>query len=606
MSAIPTAPTTGAAKDNANNQVFPNTGESVQSVTDLTIPGRGLDWTFTRTYRSGVQEPGPLGSNWELNYTRRLWVATPQNLAEIRHSFADATPGEVVRIDGSNRADIYQTSGAGFPAPLDTGFISPNGFFTQLTRNPDGSYSERDQSGTVITYAPPDQTGVAVMTSMADHNGNTLRFQYDDATGHLTRVIDTLGRPIDYLYDGRGLLTEVRDFDGRSLRLQYDAHGELVGETSPAVTGTPTGNDFPAGKTTQYAYSEGYPDARLNHELLTVTAPNEVATGGPPRLAYTYDTDPASPNAGRVLSVATGGTNATGAPSGGTIRYAYQSLTSQMPTDLVTPELRTTVTDANGNVTAYEYNLLGNIVQSQVFTNRHVNPSDPASFLTTFRYDQDYHPSSQRRTPTSRSTTKSTRRRRRAATTPATPPPTAGSTHLGATPRSPPSTTRRGRTSPGYPRRSGAGSRRRRSSNGCWPRASPWAWGTSTATAAPTRSTATSSAPTSPRSACCPTRTRGPSRARSCAAASPPAVTAARLSTTRPRAGPPTSGWGTPWRSPAAPAPTRCAPSPPTPPPSWWCSRPGGRSPTPPRPMRSCPSRPASAARPAAATPTRP
>src|SRR5262249_42616548 len=148
---------------------------------------------------------------------------------------------------------------------------------------------------------------------------DTLQFQYD-TQGRLTHVIDTLGRPIDYMYDDRGLLTEVRDFDSptRSLHFQYDSYGELVEQTSPAVTGTPAGNDFLDGKPTRYTSSEGSPDARLNHELQTVTAPNEVATGGPPRLTYTYDTDPGSPDAGRVLSEMMGGTNASGVPSGGT------------------------------------------------------------------------------------------------------------------------------------------------------------------------------------------------------------------------------------------------------------------------------------------------
>ena len=39
--------------------------------------------------------------------------------------------------------------------------------------------------------------------------------------------------------------------------------GDLISVTSPAVTGTPTGNDFPNGKTESYAYSSGFGD---NHE----------------------------------------------------------------------------------------------------------------------------------------------------------------------------------------------------------------------------------------------------------------------------------------------------------------------------------------------------
>lgn len=108
-----------------------------------------------------------------------------------------------------------------------------------------------------------------------------MQFQYN-SLGQLATVIDTLGRPVSYSYNSTGLLTSVTDYTGRTLHLGYDAQGDLVAVTSPAVTGTPNGNDFPDGKTEQYTYSDGYPVAALNHEMLTDTAPNEVATGGPP------------------------------------------------------------------------------------------------------------------------------------------------------------------------------------------------------------------------------------------------------------------------------------------------------------------------------------
>ena len=43
--------------------------------------------------------------------------------------------------------------------------------------------------------------------------------------------------------------------------------------TTPIVTGTPNGNDFPSGKTTVYTYSTGFADELLNHNLLTITDP---------------------------------------------------------------------------------------------------------------------------------------------------------------------------------------------------------------------------------------------------------------------------------------------------------------------------------------------
>ena len=72
-------------------------------------------------------------------------------------------------------------------------------------------------------------------------------------------------------YNGAGRIASVTDFSGRAVTYGYNAAGDLITVTSPPVTGTVTGNDFPAGKTVTYGYSSGFADARLNHNLLTVT-----------------------------------------------------------------------------------------------------------------------------------------------------------------------------------------------------------------------------------------------------------------------------------------------------------------------------------------------
>ena len=143
-----------------------------------------------------------------------------------------------------------------------------------------------------------------------------MQFVYN-GIGQLVQVIDTLGRPIDYRYNGQGQLVEIVDFVERSIHFEYDANGDLTAVTSPTVVDTPNSNDFPDGKTERYTYSSGFTDARLNHNLLTVTAPNEVVTDGPPRVVLTYETDPSSPDVDRVLSQTIGGTNLTGVPAGG-------------------------------------------------------------------------------------------------------------------------------------------------------------------------------------------------------------------------------------------------------------------------------------------------
>src|SRR5262249_29487153 len=157
-----------------------------------------------------------------------------------------------------------------------------------------------------------------------------------------------MGRPYQYYYDSSGRLTAVTDYDGRMTRMTYDTNDNLTSVTTPAVTGTPTGNDYPNGRTTQFTYD-------ANHRLPTRTSPDEVMTSGPPYLSYTYDSQ------GRVTSVLDGGTGADGVPAGGTIRYTYQSLgTPSGPNDTTTATRQTTMTDRNGNVTVYQYNQYNN------------------------------------------------------------------------------------------------------------------------------------------------------------------------------------------------------------------------------------------------------
>ena len=268
------------------------------------------------------------------------------------------------------------------------GFLAPAGFFTQLTRNTDGTWLERDRHGGKAFYSVTNSLGVAQLTGLRDRNGNQMSFEYNNL-GQLSRVVDTLGRAITYQYDAVTLrLINVQDFAGRTIRYEYDLNGDLTAVTGPAVTGTPNGNDFPAGKTCQYAYSSGYADNRLNHNLLSITAPNEVASGGAPRMVVQYQTNTNSPDVDRVTQLTIGGLNSSGVAAGGTISYQYQSLGTAASNDFLTAVFQNTVTDRNGNSAQYQFNQLGNIVQLRRFT-RGLRAQEPAYFQTQFEYNQD-------------------------------------------------------------------------------------------------------------------------------------------------------------------------------------------------------------------------
>jgi RHS repeat-associated protein len=345
-------------------------GASTVSSRDQQIPGRpgAMDYVHDRTYRSDIAYNGPMGHNWDFNYNERLQQVTANNILEIRLTFPEAQEGDLLHHNGFARTALYVRN-------ADGSFDSPSGYYTRLDENVDGSFNEYHRHGLVVSYGPPAADGIAQLMRKRDRNANTLTFHYNQF-GQLIQVIDELGRAIDYSYNDAGLIEKFVDFLGRVVSYEYD-RGDLVSVTSPSVTGTPNGNDFPDGRTRRYRYTH-------DHKLLEITAPNEVASGGLARVVYVYE-------AGRVKSLTVGGTNHTGVPAGGTLLYDYDTLSSAGgPNDLTTAVRQTAITDRNGNRTVYPFNQLNNVTQSTEFTRNLRRGSDPSSFESNYQFNKDY------------------------------------------------------------------------------------------------------------------------------------------------------------------------------------------------------------------------
>ena len=343
----------GSAQDNAMGNLLLHTGEFTQRAVDLAVPGRGFNWRFERAYRSGWSYAGPLGYNWDFNYNRRLFIKTN----------ADA-----LRLDGLGRADLFARNG--------TKFDSPAGIYNILTNHPNGTFEELEPHGTRWFYSAPNCFGVAALAQVVDRYSNALRFHYNSG-GQLTNATDSTGRAYSYQYDAHGRLVRVEDFTHRGVTYTYDDNGDLAAVTSPPVSGTPTGNNFLTGITVRYAYTNGFFDSRLNHNLVAVTAPNQAESGSP-RLTVAYDTNPGSTNVDRVLAIG----------MSGTISYGYSYLGTNSHGDFTNAVFQSTVTNRNGNVAEYRFNQLGNIVRSIRFT-QDLRPGEPDGYTNYFAYSAD-------------------------------------------------------------------------------------------------------------------------------------------------------------------------------------------------------------------------
>jgi YD repeat-containing protein len=334
--------------DSAGGMVLLHSGELRLERTDMMIRGRRLGFTFRRTYRSGNHDLGPLGFGWDANVYRRLEVLAS---------------GDVLRHDGTGRRDRYVRLGSG-------DFQSPPGFYTKLMENA-GEFLLRFPDGTRETY-----TAAGQIRLVQDRIGNRLEFDY--TAGQLTTITDELGRVITLFYTPAGRLERLTDFTGREVLFSYDTAQHLTEVRSPLVLGTPHGNDFPLGKRERYVYDSGAGNPALVHNLIAVVAPNEVADGSlTPRAMVHFGAGGADFD--RVLMLTSGGTNASGVPAGGTIRYTYDFAPAGGPPGTFA---RTTVTDRNGTINVYDHDVDGHCL-------RVVEDAGGGDFTTSMSYNAD-------------------------------------------------------------------------------------------------------------------------------------------------------------------------------------------------------------------------
>ncbi len=298
---------------------------------------------------------------------------------------------DVMLFDGHTRVDTYQLQ-------VDGTWQAPE-HFRVFSQEPDESYLLTFPDGGTWRFFPLDGSPTqGKISALVDRNGNTMSFGYD-AGGLLTEITDTLGRQITIGYDENGFVGSVTDFAGRQVVYQYydgiepgGSWGDLKSVTSPPIVGSPTENDFPAGKTMVYTYSTGFVDARLNHNLLTITdAKGQTFLTN----EYSSETDPSGTTFDHVVRQRLGETDEI-------IDYAYLPQTSRGPG---LPVLQTIVNDRVGNVEEHFFDSRNRNVMSRELSGRAVadqpttdtlnrptgqlRPTDPAFFETSWEYNAE-------------------------------------------------------------------------------------------------------------------------------------------------------------------------------------------------------------------------
>ena len=356
------------------NELF--SGEVQLQVTDMAIPGRGLDFIFARTYRSRTDafSSGVMGSGWT-------------HSCDI---FATQTNGGVAVADGTGRNDIY--------------FLGTNGLYSRDQFFNSGSMSN---GAFVLTFPDTSQwvfnpfnssTGAGKISSSVDRNGNRHIYIYG-GQGQLTAMVDDLGRTNQFTYNTSGqlrldhrfhrafgYLSVLRPGPNRRFTRRFAFCHLPAGDRH-----APNGNDFPQGKTTTYTYSTGFKNPLENHLLLSITDPK-----GQTSHQFIYQHNPQDPAYLRCISEQCGYTNEVST-------YAYIPQTPAPGNNFAA--LRVIVNDAAGNVSEYYYDSRNRLLQEDDYTgrampgvpttatvNRPVNPlrsSDPAYYQTQWSWNND-------------------------------------------------------------------------------------------------------------------------------------------------------------------------------------------------------------------------
>ena len=194
------------------------TGELFWQQEDIRIAGRGLDFAWTRTYRSRPDSDAP---HWDNAYNLK----------------AESAGGAINVFNGAGAADLYRLQpGGGYAA---------RGVFAEGRLDSSNQFRIRFAGGGAWEFRSLDEPRApGRIARIIDRNGNTLRFGYG-ATGEPEMITDTLGRDILLRYDRAGRLATITDFTGRRLSYRYTEDGDLESVTYPPVTGTPTRQRLP-------------------------------------------------------------------------------------------------------------------------------------------------------------------------------------------------------------------------------------------------------------------------------------------------------------------------------------------------------------------------
>jgi RHS repeat-associated protein len=413
---------TGFQSDPVNSA----TGSFSTAATDVSLPGIGLPFVFTRSYNSTDSTSGPLGPGWTHSYAVTLTIqggtATLRGEDGQQVVYTQQPDGSFLGAAGA-RSTLSSIAGGYELLRTDqvTYTFDTQGRLTQLkdrnnrtltlAYNVDGKLATlTDTVGRIITFT---HNGSGLLTGISMADGRTVGFAY--TSGRLTTVTDVRTGTITYEYDGSGRLTNIKDQNNHYVvRNTYGGDGRVTQQLDPLgnqstfswnpTTQTSTMTDArnnqwkdvysgnvlikridPLNNTTTYDYDESLNQTRVTDPRGNTTGMtydiggNLVHRSAPAPLNYqewfSYDAK------NNLVSHLNGRGNAAnyGYDTAGNLTSMTQpgNILTQYGRDSGGTGLLVSLTDPRSKVTTFEYDTVGN--RNKVTT--------PLGFITTMGYD---------------------------------------------------------------------------------------------------------------------------------------------------------------------------------------------------------------------------
>jgi YD repeat-containing protein len=172
------------------------TGNYHHQNTDLSVPGKGVPLTFTRTYSAqalrGTSLGAPLGEKWTHN-----WQTTLDHLA---------SGPVVIRLPGGTK--LF------FTKPGST-WVSKPGVEASLVENGGGDWTLTTKQQLQYNFSSAGK-----LTSVVDRNGYSTSLAYD-GNGRLSTITDPGSRTLTLAYNGNDQIETVTDSLGRVVTYGY-------------------------------------------------------------------------------------------------------------------------------------------------------------------------------------------------------------------------------------------------------------------------------------------------------------------------------------------------------------------------------------------------